>query len=116
MRFNQRSFQLIIEGGTTMTQPNKIELPEPDPAYMPAFTDTVIIVKFIGNTAKVKSVQAFPPGHIYDGHFAAAAVRLQLEAEASMSLEEVRKKAMGIQTTNQMPDEGAGGKSILSPG
>lgn len=100
----------------TDAEGNKVELPAPDDSYMPAVTDTVIIVKFIGNTAKIKSLQAFPQGHIYDGHFAAAAVRLQMEAEAMMQLEEARKRGMGIQTTDRMPNEGPGGKSILAPG
>ncbi len=77
-------------------------LPPIDPQYKIPQTDTVIVVRFIGDTPNVAEVRGTG---ISVGHFWAAAERLTYMANRYQAKHDDKQDQLGILTTDQMPDD-----------
>ena len=86
-----------------MVTPNQPpELPPTHPAYEEAETDSVLIIKFVGNTPMIHEIRMFGTA---PEHLAAASMRLRYEYEKMQRISDARNTKMGIHTTDKMPDD-----------
>lgn len=88
------------------------ELPPTHPAYEPAKTDSVLILKFVGNTPMIHELRMFGTA---PEHLAAAAKRLEYEYEKMQRISDARNAGMGIQTTDKMPDKESSNPGVIKP-
>lgn len=82
------------------------DLPPPDEQYVPAKTDSRVVVRFFGNTPQVAEMKflACTPEHLW-----ACAERLRWEANKMQAMSEQAQARMGIQTTDRLPKGSPGG-------
>lgn len=84
------------------TQP-AVKLPPPSDLYKPAETDTLIIVKFVGNTPQVQELRFIQSTA---EHLIVASERLKIEYHKMQALADERARRQGILTTDTLPDSG----------
>lgn len=80
-----------------------VKLPPPHPDYHPAKTDTLVIVKFIGNTPQVQELRFI--GACAE-HAMAASERLKIYYHRAQAIADEKARARGILTADTMPESG----------
>jgi len=83
--------------------PETPTLPPPCDTYQPANTDTLVIVKFVGNTPQIQEmrfVQACAE------HLEIAGGRLQMEYRRLQAIADRKAADLGILTAKELPNSG----------
>ena len=80
-----------------------VKLPPPSAGYMPAETDTVVIVKFFGNTPQVKEVRFI--GACAE-HAIVASERLKIAYHTMQAVADRKAREEGILTASELPGIG----------
>lgn len=78
-----------------------VKLPPPSDGYMPAETDTLVIVKFFGNTPQVKEVRFVAA---CAEHAIVASERLKIAYHTMQAVADQKAREDGILTTSKMPN------------
>jgi hypothetical protein len=79
------------------------EQPDLSPAYRPATEDTMLVIRFVGNTARIQGMAV--RGDIDPFQMAAAAWFLKRESEKAIAILEQRLAMSRVAVTGQMPPE-----------
>lgn len=80
-----------------------IPLPPPCDAYQPANTDTLVIVKFVGNTPQIQEMRFI---QACAEHLEIAGERLQMEYKRLQGIADRKAAEGGILTAGDLPDGG----------
>lgn len=78
-----------------------VKLPPPSDIYQPPNTDTMVIVKFVGNTPQVlelRFIQATAE------HLMVAGERLKIEYHKLQAIADQKAREQGILTTDKLPN------------
>lgn len=86
-----------------MTEEQPTQLPPPSEMYQPANTDTLVIVKFVGNTPQVQELRFI---QATAEHLAIAGERLKIEYHKLQAIADQRAAQQGILTTKDLPEGG----------
>lgn len=79
------------------------QLPPPCDMYEPANTDTLVIVKFVGNTPQVQELRFI---QATAEHLSIAGERLKIEYHKLQAIADQRAAQQGILTSKDLPDGG----------
>lgn len=86
-----------------MTEDQPTQLPPPSEMYQPANTDTLVIVKFVGNTPQIlemRFIQACAE------HLEIAGERLQMEYHRLQAIADEKAAQQGILKASDLPEGG----------
>ncbi len=78
-----------------------VKLPPPSAGYMPAETDTVVIVTFYGNTPQIKDIRFVAA---CAEHAMMASERLKIAYHTMHAVAEQKAREDGILTTSKLPN------------
>lgn len=79
------------------------QLPPPCDMYEPANTDTLVIVKFVGNTPQIQEMRFI---QACAEHLEIAGKRLQMEYYRLQAIADRKAAEGGILTASDLPDDG----------
>jgi len=80
-----------------------VKLPPPSPEYIPAETDTLVIVKFYGNTPQVQELRFIGAAA---EHCIVASERLKIEYHKMQAIAEQKAREQGILRASTLPKSG----------